>query len=92
MTILWVNSRSPERKSDQLWLYKPKHRGLEFIETVVPCVTYTQLAVSVMGRQQLVWATKKVFFFVVFFKINSEYIKKVHTALGLNLYDLFSQS
>lgn len=33
MTILWVNSHSPERKNQQLWLDKLKQQGLEFIET-----------------------------------------------------------
>lgn len=37
MTILWVNSHSPERKNQQLWLDKLKQRGLEFIETGTLC-------------------------------------------------------
>ena len=44
MAVLWVNSHSPERKNQQLWLDKLKQRGLEFIETgtlrhvsLIPC-------------------------------------------------------
>lgn len=37
MTILWVNSRSPERKNQQLWLDRLKQRGLESIGTGTLC-------------------------------------------------------
>lgn len=37
MTILWVNSRSPERKNQQLWLDRLKQRGLDFIGTGTLC-------------------------------------------------------
>lgn len=33
MTILWVNSHSPERKSNELWLNKLEQRGPEFKES-----------------------------------------------------------